>query len=68
MYSLFRGKIGAVDQYLAEKNRLILLESTEDVRHKIIFEKWDRPAKSNNGNRPALKSIVNSIIKIMESR
>jgi uncharacterized protein len=68
VYSLFRGKIGAVDQYLADKDRLILLESTEDVRHKIIFKKWDRPAKSNNGNRPALKSIVNSIIKIMESR
>jgi uncharacterized protein len=68
VYSLFRGKIGAVDQYLAEKNRLILLESTEDVRHKIIFKRWVRPEKSNNGNRPALKSIVNSIIKIMESR
>jgi len=68
VYSLFRGKIGAVDQYLADKNRLILLESTEDVRHKIIFKRWDRPSKSNNGNRPALKSIVNSIIKIMESR
>ena len=68
VYSLFRGKIGAVDQYLAEKGRLILLESTNDVRDKIIFERWDRPAKSNNGNRPALKSIVNSIVKIMESK
>jgi predicted glycosyltransferase len=68
VYSLFRGKIGAVDQYLADKGRLILLESTDDVRGKIIFKRWDRPAKSNNGNRPALKSIVNSIVKIMESR
>jgi predicted glycosyltransferase len=68
VYSLFRGKIGAVDQYLAEKGRLILLESADDVRDKIILKRWNRPAKSNNGNRPALKSIVNSIIKIMESR
>lgn len=68
VYSLFRGKIGAVDQYLAEKGRLILLESTADVRNKIILKRWDRPAQSNNVNRPALQCIVNSIIKVMESR
>ena len=32
VYSIFRGKIGAVDRYLAETGRLIMLESTDDVR------------------------------------
>jgi uncharacterized protein len=68
VYSLFRGKIGAVDQYLADNGRLTMLESVEDVRDKIILTRWNRPANSDNGNRPALRCIVNNIIKIMESR
>lgn len=68
VYSLFRGKIGAVDQYLAENGRLILLESIADVRDKLKFVRWNRPAKSDNGNRPALRCIVDNIIKITESR
>ena len=36
VYSIFRGKIGAVDRYLAESGRLILLESVHDVRTRLI--------------------------------
>ena len=35
VYSIFRGKIGAVDKYLAENGRLILIETVEDVRSRI---------------------------------
>ena len=35
VYSIFRGKLGAVDRYLAQHHRLILIESVEDVRAKI---------------------------------
>jgi predicted glycosyltransferase len=35
VYSIFRGKIGAVDQYLSQSGRLILLESVEDVLTKL---------------------------------
>lgn len=68
VYSLFRGKIGAVDKYLVESGRLVLLESVEDVQNKISLTRWNRPAKPDSGNRPALQSIVNNIFKIMESR
>ncbi len=68
VYSVFRGKIGAVDQYLADTGRLTLLESVEDVRTKINLVRWNRPAKPENTNRPALKSIVDNIAAILEGK
>src|SRR5208283_5896907 len=35
VYSLFRGTMGAVDKHLAATDRLVLLESVEDVRKKL---------------------------------
>ncbi len=32
VYSIFRGPIGAVDRFLSEQGRLVLLESAEQVR------------------------------------
>jgi uncharacterized protein len=39
VYSLFRGKIGAVDLYLAQNGRLVLLEKASDVREKIVVQR-----------------------------
>ncbi len=66
VYSIFRGKIGAVDRYLANAGRLILLESIEDVKTKVILEHWQRPESLNHGNNATLQSIVNSIVGIIE--
>ena len=68
VYSVFRGKIGAVDQYLADNGRLTLLESVEDVRTKIKLVRWNRPANPENTNRPALMSIVDSVAAILEGK
>ena len=68
VYSVFRGKIGAVDKYLAENGRLTLLESVKDVRTKINLVRWNRPAKPENTNRPALQSIVDNIAAILEGK
>jgi predicted glycosyltransferase len=68
VYSVFRGKIGAVDQYLSMKGRLTLLESVEDVHTRISVSRRKRPAKPENGARTALSSIVTQIIEIMESK
>ena len=35
VYSIFRGKIGAVDRYLADEGRLIMVETVDDVRTKV---------------------------------
>ena len=67
VYSIFRGKIGAVDRYLAESGRLILLENVEDVKTKIRLIPRDRSENFNHGNRTALQQIVDHIIAILES-
>ena len=68
VYSVFRGKIGAVDQYLADHGRLVLLENISDVRTKIRLVRWNRPAQPLNTDRPALLSIVDNIAAILEGK
>jgi hypothetical protein len=68
VYSIFRGSIGAVDRYLANEGRLVLLESIEDVRTKLILKRRSHPNHAEMGTRGALTSIVNHIVAIMESR
>jgi predicted glycosyltransferase len=65
VYSIFRGKIGAVDHYLAQQGRLTLLATTDDVRTKIKVARWNRPAHPEARNIPALQCIVNTIIAAM---
>lgn len=42
VYSIFRGRLGAVDAYLVEQQRLTLIRSVEDVRTKIVPVKRPR--------------------------
>lgn len=67
VYSIFRGKIGAVDRYLAEKNRLVLLESAHEVRTKIPLIRRTSPANPMNRNTAVLDTIVNTVVSIMET-
>lgn len=68
VYSIFRGKIGAVDRYLAEKGRLVLLESAEDVETKIVLARRNRPTKPQNVNGTALQEIIGQVVAILESK
>jgi uncharacterized protein len=68
VYSIFRGKIGAVDQYLAQSGRLMLLETPEDVMTKVSLTPWNRPATPESANRNALQRIVSSILYILEGK
>jgi uncharacterized protein len=69
VYSIFRGKIGAVDAYLAEQGRLVLLETVEDVRTKIETVRRDpHKQRLSEENSPALETIVRNIISIVESK
>ncbi|HUO36175.1 MAG TPA: DUF354 domain-containing protein [Candidatus Acidoferrum sp.] len=68
VYSVFRGKIGAVDQYLSRNGRLTLLESVEDVNKRLLLRRWTRPQNSNDSDRPALRNIVGAIQDIMEPK
>jgi predicted glycosyltransferase len=68
VYSVFRGKIGAVDKYLAENGRLILLDNLKDVRSKVVLAHRNRPFLPDDSVRPALQTIVNNIISILEKK
>ncbi len=67
VYSIFRGKIGAVDRFLVDQGRLVLLETVEDVRSKIKAVRRTRSKHFDRANSPALETIILNIISIIES-
>ena len=66
VYSIFRGRIGAVDRFLAESGRLVLLERTEDINSKILVQRRDRTRREPSADSPTLRSISEAIISIAE--
>jgi uncharacterized protein len=66
VYSIFRGKIGAVDRYLSEAGRLVLIENTDDISKKILLRKRDRSNQMESTERPARNRIVELIETILE--
>lgn len=67
VYSIFRGKIGAVDRYLADSGRLILLESVEDVRTRIQLKRREKPLEVRIDRPEAMKRIIDAIVHIARS-
>jgi uncharacterized protein len=65
VYSIFRGKIGAVDQYLSKAGRLMLLESVHDVQTKIELVRRNRPNALRDSNGAALSSVMEQIIGVV---
>lgn len=61
VYSIFRGKTGAVDRYLAETGRLLMLETVADVNSKIKLIHRDKGPAPDNSERTALAQIVSAI-------
>jgi predicted glycosyltransferase len=66
VYSIFRGKIGAVDRFLAENGRLVLVGTVGEVRENILLIKR-RLSRSTFGDRSALQAIVNGILAALDS-
>ena len=61
VYSIFRGKIGAVDHYLSENGRLCLLTSKEDVRRKLKPCKRTKHAEKKETDSDALNAIMDAV-------
>ncbi|TKB95107.1 MAG: DUF354 domain-containing protein [Nitrospira sp.] len=61
VYSIFRGTLGAVDRYLAERGRLIMIKTQEDVEAKIRLVKRRKETGETFGDSLALKQIVIAI-------
>lgn len=66
VYSIFRGKIGAVDRHLAANGRLTLIESREDVRRKLVLRHRQRRMEPTRGTSPTLEKVVEHIVSIVE--
>lgn len=65
VYSIFRGKLGAVDRYLAEQGRLTLLETPQAIREQMKLAPWNRPAMPADRHIPALQWIVEHIVSTL---
>src|ERR1700721_798805 len=66
VYSIFRGKIGAVARYLAEHGRLVLLGEGEDIETKIVVQRRERASRDFAAGGTALRAISEAIISIVE--
>jgi uncharacterized protein len=66
VYSIFRGKSGAVDRQLQNEGRLKLIENADDVNNKILFQRRSK-AMTVDGKKTfnALEMIINHIDFIM---
>jgi uncharacterized protein len=68
VYSIFRGRLGAVDRYLSEKGCLVLLEHPTEFRTKIRLTRWQRPTGPKSIDGAVLSSVVQNLISILEKR
>ena len=66
VYSIFRGKIGAVDRMLEREGRLVMIRSKEEIWSKISFERKTRSLLPGKQVRPALVEILNNIENIID--
>ena len=68
VYSVFQGKLGAVDRHLAEIGRLRLLQEVDDVPRKISVRRRNRPTLPTSDNSPALNRILEEVVSLLTAR
>jgi predicted glycosyltransferase len=66
VYSIFRGAIGGVDKYLASSGRLVMIESVDDIRSKVILDRRQPDGENSEQRNSVLESVVSAIISIAE--
>lgn len=64
VYSIFRGHAGAVDRYLSEQNRLVMVKSMGEVRTRIRLCRRDRSRERNYRSNATLNKVVGEIIRL----
>ena len=67
VYSIFRGKLGAVDRHLQAEGRLTLIERVEDVQTRILLRARNKTAPPNSKSTRALQDIAKHIHSILRS-
>ena len=64
VYSIFRGPIGAVDRFLAASGRLVLLETPDDVRRRLLLKRRKRSPQAVIESNGALHTIVGHLVRL----
>ena len=65
VYSIFRGKTGAVDLMLEEQGRLSMIRNRDEVWSKILLVRRDKSRPPDNAPRAALKDIIDHVENII---
>lgn len=65
VYSIFRGPLGAVDKYLAENGRLVMIETQADLETKIRLVKRPKEPDKGMDGRMTLKQVMNAIEEVL---
>jgi uncharacterized protein len=68
VYSLFRGKLGAVDKDLARQGKLVLLQSERDVRDKLKLVRREKQEDLNIRQLNSLNTIIRHLGVILGNR
>lgn len=63
VYSIFRGKLGNVDEYLSSVGRLIMLQRSEDLYKKLVIAKRPRTGHNRSKDSRVLDQVVNLILE-----
>jgi uncharacterized protein len=66
VYSIFRGKIGAVDRQLQREGKMTLIERVEEVQSRIRLESRKKGAQFDGKPRQALRDIVSHVQEIIK--
>lgn len=67
VYTIFQGETGAVDRYLSESGRLIMIKTQNDIANQIKIQKRiKRQFKRNEKSNIALDTIIQFIQKIID--
>ena len=65
VFSIFRGKTGAIDRMLEKERRLTLIQSAEEIWTKIKFVRRKKETAANGRPGRALEDIINHIQDII---
>lgn len=68
VYSVFRGKTGAVDRFLETTGRLVMLESPDDLAARLKVRRRNRAVRPGVSGHTTLNVVTNHIIRLAESK
>jgi len=67
VYSIFGGEIGAVDQYLSDIGKLIIIRNPAELPARLMIRKRDKIRQAVDTDRQTLGTIVSLIVDMAEN-